>query len=154
MAHCTFSARRDARFTIYPKRYEEAIAREVFGQDFWMDQVAAFDNYSVDEVHYGGVGRGHASFAGGTYQRYIGGQLVNFQAMMAAALYYDLLYVVHCAVRESRFGAWQVAFQQIISSTDFDKRYADVPKGYYFRDFMADPEIQFGVPNGLATMRY
>ena len=68
-------------------------------------------------------------------------------------MYFGKLYIVECSARADIFEQWQPLFLSIMGSVDFKKADHVLLTGDY-RNFLADPGIQFKWPLKDAVNRY
>lgn len=147
-ATCILNVTPDARYTIYPPRYGDAIQRVAVSRPFWEAYLGRYGAFTIDKVQDGaGLGRWFASFALASYERKLGTVMQARQGIMFASLYNDKLYTVECSALSGRYDAWADQFKSIIKSVDFKKAYHEVPTGEY-ENFLSQAEMYFWAPQG------
>ena len=138
-ATCKVFAREDKRFTIYPRDYmTEVVAQEV-NWDYWEQAVSNYDDLYFYYDNYGGLGAGDARYTLVDYIDTSGTEPVRKRAMVFASIYADLHMMVHCSAAIKNFEKYAADFGQVITSIQFEPRYARQYNGYY-RDFLKKKE--------------
>lgn len=139
-AECRVRVRDDKRFLIYPRDYAGNIQRTSYELDFWDSYLREFGESHLTSYTHGGFGRGFGSVIEASYMSPVGSKIWK-KALIAAAPYYDKLYILECSAEASAFPKWTVGFTNILRSVDFEKIIHDHPNGEY-RRFTADGEIR------------
>ena len=153
-AVCRIRARGERRYLIYPPNMDSDVQKIAVAQDFWMDYLNEYD--SVDLYGYtdgAGMGKGFGSFAVTGYDGSLIGPKAQRRGVAVAALYFGKLYIVDCSAKATAFAKWQPQFLSLIGSVDFEKAHHELWTGNY-RDFFADPSLEFKWPGSVAVVRY
>lgn len=152
-AVCRVRVRDDKRFLVYPPHLGRAVQTISYNQEFWEEYLNEYDNYEIYGNNDGGLGRGYGSFAVAGYEGAMFSPKAQRRGIISASLYFDKSYIVDCSARAAAFEKWQPLFLSIIGSVDFKKTHDEVWSGDY-RNFFADPRMQFKWPGKEAVMRY
>lgn len=138
-ASCLVFARRDGRFTIYPRDYLVDVVAQEIQWDYWDQAVANYDELYYYYDNFGALGAGDARY---TLVEYIDRTTypgVRKRAIVYATIYADLHMMVHCSAPIETFHTHADDFGQIVSSIKFQPRFTPNERGYY-RDFMETKE--------------
>lgn len=142
LVRCHVKARRDGRLQMWPRRYVDEMVAFKLDEAFWLQELANNDNVELTHVHFGGVGKGDASWVKANYEMEWGDEAkerVEMTGLSFASIYGDKLFTIICEAPRDEYEAWFPLFGSIIGSVEFDKRYNEFATGYY-RDFLSDPD--------------
>lgn len=153
-AVCRIRVREDKRFMIYPPNMAKDVQEVAVSQDFWDSYLNGFDNYELYGYTDGaGLGRGHGSFAVTGYDGNGYGEIGPRRGIAVASIYFGKIYIADCSAKAQAFAKWQPQFLSMIGSIDFAKAHHELWTGEY-RNFFADPGLQFKWPGSPAYSRY
>jgi hypothetical protein len=153
-AVCRVRVRDDRRFVIYPPNMDKDVQKIAVSRDFWDSYLNEYKN--VDLYGYtggAGLGKGFGSFAVTGYDGSVIGPETHHRGIVVAALYAGKMYIIDCSAKASEFAKWQPQFLSIIGSVDFKKAHNELWTGHY-RNFFADPALQFKWPRSPALITY
>ncbi len=150
---CRVRVRDDKRFLVYPPHLGREVQTISYSRAFWEEYLGEYDNFAIYGNNDAGLGRGYGSYAVAGYDGTILSPNTKRRGIMVASLYFDKAYIVDCSARVGAFEKWQPAFLSIIGSVDFKKAHDELWSGNY-RNFFADPRIEFKWPGKDAVMRY
>ena len=153
-AVCRIRVRNDRRFLIYPPNMDKDVQSIAVSKEFWDDYLNEYE--TVDLYGYtdgAGLGKGFGSFAVTGYDGSVIGPKTHHRGIAVASLYFGRIYVVDCSATASAFAKWQPQFLSIIGSVDFKKAHDELWTGNY-RNFFADPALEFKWPGSPAVSRY
>jgi len=139
-AGCRLRVRQDDRFLIYPREYAGNIQRTSYETAFWNDYLREHDEAGITSYSHGGFGRGFGSVIEAGYRSAVGSKIWK-RALIAAAPYYDKVYILECSAAVDAYPKWTVGFTNILRSVDFEKIIHDHPNGEY-RRFTGDGELR------------
>ncbi len=149
-ASCRVRVRDDARFGIYPHRYDPSIQKIAYSREFWDGYIGAYDDTTLVSVTDGAqLGRGFASYANVEFTSVTGAR-VQKRGIMFASLYGNKAYIVDCSAHVDAYASWHDAFMSVIKTVDFEQaihRNAD----YGYRSFLKDPIL---IVNGGAEYNH
>lgn len=153
-AACRVRVRADARYSFYPEAYSWAIQPIAYSRDFWGKYLAEYDDSEIYMVRDGaGFGRGFASYALAEYDSAVQGPYMKRRALMFVSLYHDKAYILECSAHAEAFADWKKAFLSIAKSVNFQQISNGLTVGNY-RDFLADPRIEFDGDEGENRVIY
>lgn len=153
-AVCRVRVRDDKRFLIYPTEAGKDIQAVAYGEDFWNAYLGDYDNVNLyGYIGGAGLGRGYGSFAVTGFDGDANGEHTQRRGIAAAGLYLGKVYIVDCSARAHVFEKWQPQFLSLMASVDFDKVAHENLSGNY-RNFFADPRLEFQWPGSKAVTRY
>lgn len=142
-AQCRVRARADARYAIYPPRFDWAIQKVDFSYDFWMRYLGEYDDAQILTSQNGaGLGRGYAGYAAASYKSPVPGPYMNRRGLLFASLYHNNVYILECSSHEDAFEDWKGAFLSVAKSVDFRKINNSLMTGNY-NDFRGGRRILF-----------
>lgn len=153
-AACRVRVRDDMRYSIYPARYSGEVQKIAYSSNFFDRYLAEYTDhklYNVKDVS--GLGRGFAGYAIVGYDGAVQGPYMKRKALIFASLYNNKAYIIECSSHEDAFDRWKILFLSIAGSIDFKKAHHDLKVGHY-RDFMADPRIEFKGDQGENRIVY
>lgn len=140
-AQCRFRQREDARFSMYPTEYDNAIQNVYYSDEFWDKYLYQYDDPIITKINNeAGLGLGHASFIEVEYDTRAA-EPVHKKAMVFASLYENNVYILECSAREEHYARWYPGFIQIAQSVDFKKTDHERIIGNY-RNFIDDADIR------------
>ncbi len=139
-AACRMRVRDDSRFLTYPRVYAVNIQHKNYAVEFWKEYLAEYDNAKIAAYADGGFGRGFGSVIEATFRPSVGTKIWK-KGLMAAAPYYDKLYILECSSSADSFARWAPGFANIMRSVDFEKIIHDHMNGEY-RSFTCDPRLR------------
>lgn len=135
MAQCTLFAKKDKRYTIYPRDYVTDILAQDMQWEYWEQAVAAYDDLYFYYDNFGALNGGPARY---TLVDYIdrtpelnGKDAVRKRAWVYGAIAGDMHVNVHCSSTIESFEKHSADFGQIIDSVSFPAPYATTYNGYY-----------------------
>ena len=134
-AQCTIFAKKDRRFTIYPRDYLTDIVAQEIQWDFWEQAVANYDDLYFYYDNYGGLGGSDARYTLVDYIDLTTEPGIRKRAWVTATYYGDMAVMVHCSATIESFEAHAADFGQIAQSVQFAPQYTPNIRGYY-RDFL------------------
>lgn len=153
-AACRVRVREDGRSLIYPPRLSDAIQKTDYSLPFWEKYLKEYNDAKIVNFRDGaGLGRGFASYATAEYDSAVQGPYMHRKALMFASLYDDKAYVLECSSHRDAFNDWKGLFLSIAGSMDFRKIDNELITGNY-RNFLADPKIEFEGVEGNETTYY
>lgn len=153
-AACRVRVRDDGRYLIYPQRYSSDIQKIDFSTAFWEQFLGEYDRPVIRESYdTGGLGRAYAGYAVATYESAVQGPYMNREALMFAGLYNGDLFIMECSAHQDAFNEWKGLFLSIADSIDFRPAHHQLLNGNY-RNFMADPRIEFRDRKGTTSVLY
>jgi len=152
-AVCRVRVRDDKRYLVYPPHMGRDVQTISYNREFWDDYLTEYDNVELYGNHDGGLGRGYGSFAVAGYDGALFSPYGKRRGIVSASLYFGKSYIVDCSARTEAFAKWQPLFLSIIGSVDFKKAHDELWSGDY-RNFFADPRMEFKWPGKDAVMRY
>lgn len=140
-ASCKVSAKTDARFAIYPRKFADNIQRVALNDHYWNEHYASVNDTVFHSVQDNkGLGRGFASMAEVSYETApdaLHGLKMQKRGIAFASLYDNTLYTVECSAQASSYHKWHDAFLSFVKSVDFKQKTNYALTGYY-RNFMDD----------------
>ncbi len=152
-ALCRVRTREDRRFVIFPRKFDDAIQKVAFSNEFWDNYLGEYNLVRVDFLKdEAGLGLGHASMVEASYETFEE-DIVKKRGIMFASLYHDQLYIVDCSSEASVYQKWRSSFLNIIKSLNFVKVTSERKSGHY-RDFMSDPAVEVEGPKALDTYKF
>jgi len=153
-AACRLRERNDTRYLIYPPYYSPDIQKVAYSFTFWDRYLGEYAGHEIYTMRDGaGIGRGFASYVEAGYESAVQGPEMRRQALAFASLYNGTAYIFECSSHQDAFGLWKGPFLSIAKSIDFKKAHHELRSGNY-RDFMADPRIEFRAERGDARITY
>ncbi len=153
-AMCRVRVREDHRYSVYPPYYDSVIQKVDFSMGFWDRYLREYNDTEIYNIQNGaGLGRGFAGYAVAGYKSAVPGPLMDRKALMFASLYDDNVYILECSAHEDAFANWKGLFLSIAGSVNFRKGHHEILSGHY-RNFMADPRIEFDGTEGRNTVSY
>lgn len=138
-ASCTVFARKDNRFTIYPRHYMVDVVAQEINWDYWEQAVSSYDDLYFYYDNYGMLGAGDARYTLVDYIDRSGQKPVRKRAMVHATIYGDLHMMVHCSANIKAFDSYAADFGQVVESIQMEPKYTPTYRGYY-RDFLETKE--------------
>lgn len=148
VAECKVHARKDGRFVMHPFYDLPDVTREYINRDFFAQQFSEYHNVEIKKSGYGGIGDAMAIHAVMDFVTEFDGEPHHMRGIVFATLYHDLEYVIHCYSSVDEYERWQPLLRSIVASTEFDKRYHELPIGDY-RNFLADAGLRLPVEQSL-----
>lgn len=134
---CRLSVVNDGRFGVFPPPYYRAVQKISYSRAFWEDHISK--HYKDARVlQYGdnaGIGRAFGSYVLVDYIDDRHDEDIAMRALSLAGIYGDNGYMFECTAKRDGFDKWQLIFQSIAASVDFQPIYSPLPHGYY-RDFI------------------
>lgn len=153
-AVCRVRVRDDKRFVIYPPHLSAEVQTISYNNAFWQDYLNEYDNVEVyGTTESTGLGRGYGSYVVAGYEAALFSPKVKRRGIAVSSLYFDKAYIVDCSSRATAFEKWQPLFLSIMGSVDFKKAHDELWSGDY-RNFFADPRLEFKWPGSEAVNRY
>lgn len=138
-AQCSIFAKRDNRFTIYPRDYLTDVVAQEIQWNFWEQAVANYDDLYFYYDNYGGLGASDARYTLVDYIDKTTEPGVRKRAWVTATIYGDMDVMVHCSSTIESFEKHAADFGQITQSVQFAPQYTRNIRGYY-RDFLETKE--------------
>lgn len=138
-AQCTVFARKDDRFTIYPRDYMAEVVAQEIQWEYWEQIVAAYDDLYFYYDNYGGLGAGDARYTLVDYVDYDTDPAMRKRAQISATIYGNTHMMAMCTAPLDAFDQYASDFGQIIDSIQMKPQYTTNPRGYY-RDFLETKE--------------
>ncbi len=153
-ALCRVRVREDRRYLIYPPHLGREVQTVSYNRDFWDEYLNEYDNVAVyGTVDEAALGRGFGSFVVAGYDAAMFSPDRRRRGIAASSLYFDKAYIVDCSASIESFERWQPLFLSVIGSVDFTKTHDELWSGNY-RNFFADPRLEFKWPGTQAVNRY
>ncbi len=153
-ATCRVRAREDMRYSIYPARYSRSVQKAAYSFEFWDRYLAEYTDHEIYNVHDGaGLGRGFAGYTVAGYEGAVQGPYMKRKALIFASYYNNKAYILECSSHADAFARWKGMFLSIAGSVDFKKAHHELRSGHY-RNFMADPRIEFKGDQGENRVMY
>lgn len=153
-ATCRARAHKDVRFEIYPPQFAPDVQRVAYSEDFWESYLQEYSNHIVHSVFDGaGLGRGYASYALAEYDSAVPGPEMRRRAMLFAANYNGVVYILECSAHKDAYAKWQKLFLSIAGSVDFSKAHTELRSGHYY-NFFNDRRIRFKGTEGPQRIVY
>lgn len=156
-AHCTVFARKDARFTLYPREFLAEVVAQEFQWEYWEQIVAAYEDLYYYYDNYGGLGGGDARYTLIDFIDYgsatAGQNGVRKRARIFATIYGDTHMMAACIAPLESFARYNAGFANIIDSIRMDARYTPDRRGYY-RDFLETREYNHHWHEPFVTLFY
>lgn len=154
LAQCRGRNGEDARYSIFPPRYDRSIQKIDFSFDFWDNYLNEYANHEIYNVRNGaGLGRGYAGYAIAGYDGSVPGPMMRRKGLMFASLYHDRLFVLECSSHYDAFDRWKGLFLSIAGSVDFKKRHYEMNTGNY-RNFLRDAPVVLHGEQGQVVYSY
>ncbi|PJB73740.1 MAG: hypothetical protein CO093_00115 [Alphaproteobacteria bacterium CG_4_9_14_3_um_filter_47_13] len=153
-ATCRARARKDSRTLIYPPEYSADIQKINYSTSYWEQYLGEYSDYKIYNISDGaGLGRGFSGHTIAGFQSAVQGPEMSRKALIFASLYNGTAYIIECSSHKDAFANWQNAFLSIAKSVDFKKAHHELRAGHY-RNFMADPRIEFESEHGESRTLY
>ena len=140
--NCRVAAKRDKRFTIYPRRLYPNVVYKEIRWPHWDQVTAAMDERFFYFFQSGGVSHGDARYTLLDFEipedsnKAVPESALNKKrALIYASIYGDFQMIVQCTAPQASFSKYLADFNKLISGIHFRPQYHPHLHGYY-RDFL------------------